>query len=272
MPQEENVSTVNYSGVFLTCVAHEGIICTPMVKNHMLAYVYSGEMAVEHDGQQTHLHKGECFFVKRDHRISTTKRAYEGERFQGIFLTFSRNFLRSFYNAMDKRDVPKHGGRPDEKVIILEPRADIMSVFESLVPYYDRQVHPAPEIIDLKQTEALYALLNADEKFYPILFDFTEPWKIDIMDFLHENYMYDLSLEEIASFTGRSLATFKRDFARVSDLSPQKWLIRRRLEAAYDLLKNDGKKASEVYEEVGFKNLSHFYSAFKRQYGYSPKK
>lgn len=29
-------------------------------------------------------------------------------------------------------------------------------------------------------------------------------------------------MEEIASYTGRSLATFKRDFAKVSDLTPQK--------------------------------------------------
>lgn len=189
-----------------------------------------------------------------------------------MFLNFSRNFLREFYNRMERKDIPGRAAVSGEEIIMIEPRADIMSVFESLVPYYDREIQPTQEIVDLKQTEALYALLNTDQKFYPILFDFTEPWKIDIMDFMQENYMYDLSLEEIAGFTGRSLATFKRDFAKISDLSPQKWLIKRRLEAAYDMLKNEGRKVSDVYEEVGFKNLAHFYSAFKRQYGYSPRK
>jgi hypothetical protein len=32
--------------------------------------------------------------------------------------------------------------------------------------------------------------------------------------------MYDLSLEEMASYTGRSLASFKRDFKKISPLSP----------------------------------------------------
>jgi AraC-like DNA-binding protein len=77
-------------------------------------------------------------------------------------------------------------------------------------------------------------------------------------------------MEQIASFTGRSLATFKRDFKKISNLTPQKWLIKRRLEAAYVKLKDEHKKVQDVYVEVGFKNPSHFSTAFKKQYGMPP--
>ena len=80
----------------------------------------------------------------------------------------------------------------------------------------------------------------------------------------------DLSMEEIASYTGRSLATFKRDFAKVSDLTPQKWLIKRRLEAAHELIKSGKKKVTEACFDVGFKNLSHFSKVYKETYGYAP--
>jgi AraC-like DNA-binding protein len=173
---------------------------------------------------------------------------------------------------MEKKDIPMDASKIDMSIVKIKPRPDITSLFESLIPYYDTSVQPTDEIINLKEQEGVYALLKTDERFYPVLFDFTEPWKIDIMEFLHENYMYELSLEEIASFTGRSLATFKRDFKKISDVPPQKWLIQRRLEAAYDKLQRDKKKASDIYVEVGFKNLSHFYTAFKKQYGFSPKK
>jgi AraC-like DNA-binding protein len=113
-------------------------------------------------------------------------------------------------------------------------------------------------------------VMNTDKNVYASLFDFTEPWKIDVLDFLNENYMYDLSMEEIASYTGRSLAVFKRDFKKVSRLSPQKWLIQKRLEVAHDKIRTDGKKVSDVCFEVGFKNLSHFSTAFKRKYGFPP--
>ncbi len=52
------------------------------------------------------------------------------------------------------------------------------------------------------------------------------------MDFMEQNYTEDLTLEEFASYTGRSLATFKRDFAKVSPLPPQRWIMEHRLEKA----------------------------------------
>ena len=61
--------------------------------------------------------------------------------------------------------------------------------------------------------------------------------------------------------------TFKRDFKKISDLTPEKWLIRKRLEVAYAKMKEGGKKVVDVYAEVGFKNPSHFSTAFKKQYG-----
>lgn len=104
-------------------------------------------------------------------------------------------------------------------------------------------------------TEGLYVLLHTDKNLYASLFDFVEPWKIDILDYLNENYMCDLSMEEIASYTGRSLATFKRDFAKVSELTPQKWIIKRRLEAAHDLIKSGKKKVSEICFDVGIQEF-----------------
>jgi len=82
--------------------------------------------------------------------------------------------------------------------------------------------------------------------------------------------MYDLSIEEIAQYTGRSLATFKRDFKKISELSPQKWLMNKRLNVAYEKIKNKGEKIADVCYNVGFKNRSHFTTAFKKQFGFTP--
>ena len=137
-------------------------------------------------------------------------------------------------------------------------------------PYFNSEKVPAKELMQLKLQEGVYTLLSIDKSFYPALFDFTEPWKIDILDFLEENYMFDLSVEQIAGFTGRSLAAFKRDFKKISTLPPQKWIIEKRLNVASDKIQNENRKISDVYLEVGFKNLSHFSSAYKKQFGMAP--
>lgn len=272
MKQKSQVQTLDYFGIFLSCFTHDNTSCVHATKDHTLVYLYSGEYKVEDGGQTTVIHPGECVFIRRDHRTIMYKNHTEKEQYKGITLTFRRNLLREFYNKLNKNDIPKNVPISQDSVFRIESRPDITSLFQSLTPYFDSKIKPSEQIINLKLQEGIYSLLNASKEFFPILFDFTEPWKIDIIEFMNENYMYELSMEEIASYTGRSLATFKRDFAKISDVTPQKWLINKRLQVAYEKIKNENKKVSDVYVEVGFKNLSHFYSAFKKQYGYSPRK
>ena len=78
-----------------------------------------------------------------------------------------------------------------------------------------------------------------------------------------------MSLEEFALYTGRSLASFKRDFTEISDLSPQKWIIKKRLMKAHELIES-GKSVTDACIETGFKNRSHFSTAFKNNFGYAP--
>jgi AraC-like DNA-binding protein len=269
----EGVKTIKYSGIFLSCFSDNAMKCAPMVKEHYLAYVLSGELELTERGKTTKIHNGECVFIRKDNHVGMTKQPKNGEQFKSIFLSFTRKFLREFYRTLDKNRLSEDAKRQKGSVYKLPAdRPDIKSLFESMTSYLDSGIPPTDELIRLKMQEGVYVLLNTDKNFCTILFDFSEPWKIDILDYMNENYTYDLSLEEIASFTGRSLASFKRDFKKISPLSPEKWLIRKRLEVAHDKIRNDGKKVSDICFEVGFKNLSHFSSAFKRQFGYAPTK
>jgi len=262
----------NYHDVFFSYYFNNERSCTQMITDHMMAYVYSGELILEEGDKTTVVHKGECVFLRRDNRVKMTKQPLGEEQFQGIFMIFKRNFLRDFYQNLEKKVLPLEAEKYKPSVIKLPKAADIESLFQSMLPYFDSDKVPARELMQLKLHEGVYSLLSIDKRFYPALFDFTEPWKIDIMDYLEDNYMFDLSVEQIAGFTGRSLASFKRDFKKISQLSPQRWLIDKRLKVAHDRIHNDSMKVSDVYLEVGFKNLSHFSSAYKKQYGVAPSK
>ena len=179
---------------------------------------------------------------------------------------FTDKFLRSFYNRLNKESLPQDARRSKVSLYRLPSnRPDIVSLFESMTPYFNSGIQPTDELLDfnsgiqptdelleLKMTEGLYILLNTDKNLYASLFDFTDPWKIDIMSFMEQNYTNDLSLEEMANYTGRSLATFKRDFSKVC------------------LILSGTQKVTDICYSVGFKNLSHFSKAYKGLYGCSP--
>jgi len=262
----------NFYDIFFSFYFNNERSCTQMITDHMLVYVYSGELILEEEGRKTFVKKDECVFLRRDNRVSMTKQPKGEEQFQGIFMMFKRNFLRDFYQTMDKKELPLEVEKLKPSVIKLPKTPDIESLFHSMKPYFDSDKEPAKELMQLKLQEGVYSLLSIDKRFYPALFDFTEPWKIDILDYMEENYMFDLSVEQIAGFTGRSLATFKRDFKRISTLTPQKWLMEKRLKVAHDKIHNENRKVSDVYLEVGFKNLSHFSFAYKKQFGMAPSK
>ena len=260
----------NYNDVFFSFYYDDLSGCVHRSREYALNYVYSGEMILDNGKEQIHVRKGECVFIPRDHHITMYKRTYDGERYCGVFLNFTRNFLREMYNKLEQRKIPATTPKLDSGVIKLPKSVEITSLFASMTPYFDPEVKPQDDLMNLKMQEGVLALLHINERFAPLLFDFNEPWKIDIMDFMNRNYMFEFTMDELAHYTGRSLATFKRDFKKVSDLTPEKWLIRKRLEVAYAKMKQGGKKVVDVYAEVGFKNPSHFSTAFKKQYGISP--
>ncbi|WP_352422035.1 AraC family transcriptional regulator [Proteiniphilum sp.] len=268
--QNDAFQTISYSDIFLSCFSERGTHCVHSKPEHVLLYLYSGKQVIEDRNKRITIKAGECAFIRRDHRLTMYKNSKGKELYKGISLVFQRNVLREFYSKMNKSEIPKDITISDKNVFKLNKTPDIESLFQSLTPYFDSNVKPTEGVIHLKLLEGIYALLNNNEMLYPILFDFAEPWKIDLLDFLNDNYMEDLSMEQIASFTGRSLATFKRDFKKISNLTPQKWLIKKRLEMAYIKLKEENKKVLDVCMEVGFKNPSHFSTVFKKQYGVPP--
>lgn len=267
----ERLDVFDCSNVFIASYFTDDRDCAHENREHTLIYIHSGELEIEERGKKTILHEGDCAFMRRDNRMWLEKHGKEGKPYHSILLKFSKAFLREFYQTLNKSELPMESQRKKKSLCVLpNDRPDIRSLFESVIPYFDCKIKPSDEVLRLKMIEGVYVLLHTDKSLYASLFDFVEPWKIDILDYLNENYMYDLSMEEIASYTGRSLATFKRDFSKVTNLTPQKWIIKRRLETAHDLIQTGKKKVSEVCFDVGFKNLSHFSKVYKDMYGTSP--
>ena len=192
----DGINTLRYSDFFLAMYFDGGKSCLHRNHSHVLVYMYSGEMVIDERGKTTRLHKGDCAFIRKDFSVQMTKQAWNGEQFKAIFLMFTPKFLRGFYNRLDRDAIPKDAKRDEISLYKLPSnRPDIVSLFESMTPYFDSNIQPTEELLQLKMIEGIYVLLNTSKNLYASIFDFTDPWKIDILEFLESNYMNDISME-----------------------------------------------------------------------------
>lgn len=239
------------------------------VNEHILAFQLSGETHIFHQQGTFVLKKNRVLLAHRNQFAKTLKVPASDSEYKAISIIFKTEDLKRFATlnniVCDKKYIGKNN-------IILKPDIFLKSYFKSLVPYFEQPEDGNIRMMFSKISEAIELLLNINPEFKNILFDFSEPHKINLEKFMLNNYQYNTPIENFAKLTGRSLASFKRDFAETFDLSPAKWLKEKRLEEAYRLIHQKDKKPSNIYLDLGFESLSHFYTTFKKKYGVTPTK
>lgn len=90
------------------------------------------------------------------------------------------------------------------------------------------------------------------------------------MQFIHENYRKNLSLDEIASQAMLSKSSALNLFRNYLHITPVNYLINYRLKQAALLLSHTEKKVSTISAETGFHNIDYFCKAFKKHYQVTP--
>ena len=148
----KGINTLRYSDIFLAMYSDNGSSCLHRNHSHVLVYMYSGELEIKEHEKVTGLHKGDCAFIRKDFSVQLTKQAYKGEQFKAIFLMFTDKFLRSFYNRLNKESLPQDARRSKVSLYRLPSnRPDIVSLFESMTPYFNSGIQPTDELLELKQ-------------------------------------------------------------------------------------------------------------------------
>lgn len=242
------------------------------VPAHVLIHVLSGRLSVVEADMNHRFQKGDTFFVRRNTLAKFTKYpAANGEPFKSLSIFIRKTFLQDHLKKEGiAYDPPVDHANTYCRVKKLPPSELMNNLFESLRLHFDSGMMLDRELSDIKTREAILILKQLDRPLYVSLFHFTEPGKIDLEDFMCKHFVFNIPLTTFSRMTGRSLSTFKRDFKRIFDDSPSRWLKKKRLEHAYYLIKEKNKAPSDVYLEVGFENLSHFSSSFKEVYGRNP--
>jgi len=91
-----------------------------------------------------------------------------------------------------------------------------------------------------------------------------------VKEFLDDFPQADISLEDLSKLAGLSPYYLTRSFQKTFGLPPHAYQIQARLRVAKQLLRK-GMSISDVAQETGFHDQSHFHRHFKRALGVTPK-
>jgi AraC-like DNA-binding protein len=163
--------------------------------------------------------------------------------------------------------------RTKSPVVELGEHKIIEAYVESIRPYFSSKSKVEDSLIGIKLKELVTILIMEGNK--DILYLLGTIRKGEIVAFekiIEANLNNNLTISELSHLTNYSESSFKRKFKQLYSTSPLAYFRTKRLQKASELLTSSHLSISEICWDCGFETMSHFSSAFKKEYSMSPRK
>ncbi len=239
------------------------------VREHVLCHIVAGELQFTEADAVTLATAGDTILFRRNLLFKCEKRPTPtGKPFKIVFFVLERDFLRN--HAIKGALQSTTTDAIHKPVLFIQPRPPLQGLLNSLYPYIKSGEAMSDVMMVHKLTEAILTLIEQNEGLDRWLFDFGQQGKLDLHDFMEKNFMFNVPMQKFAELTGRSLSTFQRDFHKIFGAKAGSWLLKRRLQAAYESISEKNKKPGEIYLDLGFEDIAHFSRSFKNEFGFNP--
>ena len=244
---------------------------------NLIGIVESGRKRIRYAQSEYTVESGELFLLVPGKHYVENLPASDGPyketclRFDNRQMADALSTLVSLY-GMEIRH--SRSGRPDPTLAHVHVKVwpEMQLFFDSLAPYLDTDyLNQHKELLRLKLAEFAYMVIMHKEyglqhKLLQCIDRLSDPFESIIRNSIFEN----LTIEELAVRTNKSLTSFKNDFQRVFGETPHRWIIKQRLLHARLLVVSTNKAISQIGYECRFDNISHFIKLFKREFGMTP--
>ena len=91
-----------------------------------------------------------------------------------------------------------------------------------------------------------------------------------VVDYINLHYAEPIEMAQLAQVASLSISQFERRFRIVFEQTPSRFLIRYRLTHASQILMRSDNTVSQIAQEVGFYDHSHFTREFQKLFGMAP--
>lgn len=239
---------------------------------HLFSFLLEGEKSVIYGGGTEKITPSHFLFLPSGNCLMSEKTASNGA-YSSVLLFCGHELMGNFFQEYFT-DVPAacQGALTRQPIAI--PYDTYLQGFVTLLKAVPTRNIPATkQLLRLKFKELLLSLCSSHPDLVPYFKALCQEWTEEnqLRQVVYAHVDSQVTIPELAFLCNMSLSTFKRKFFRIFETSPKQWLLQQRMERAAVLLKNDGLKASEIYMQLGYENLSSFIQSFKQHFGTTPK-
>ena len=197
----------------------------------------------------------------------------EGEELcEAVYIYLYPDILHEMY----KDEIPsfldkKEKVSPPKKLVANEL---IEKYINNLYIYFDNPSIIDDELAELKLKELILLLLKSEQylSVRDFLSELFSPAKLKFTSIIENHIFSEISMDDLAFICGKSLSSFKREFTKVYQETPAKYIKNRRLDHAAKLLKTTDRAIATIAYESGFQDPTTFSAAFQSKYNTSASK
>lgn len=150
---------------------------------------------------------------------------------------------------------------------------DVISKFiDSLSFYFENPSLVSEDILELKVKELILLLIQTKnvDSVIELISNLYAPRTTQIKKVIDTHMYSNLSIDDLAKLSNLSLSSFKREFKRIYDNSPQSYINAKKLEKAQALLQNTNLAIGEIAFDIGFNDPQYFTRLFTKNIGITP--
>lgn len=166
-------------------------------QNHTLVFLYGGRLHLRNQcGETLSIESGDGAFIGRDSYSHLYAEPEGNNPCRVLFFSIPREFLCEYYQTLPASDRELSVAELSA-LHRLEQTSDIESLYLSWMPYIQEKQELSDEVLRLKMTETVQALLNTTRKYIPILFDFAGECQMNVFDLLRKPVEREIKWQEL---------------------------------------------------------------------------
>ncbi len=241
-----------------------------ILNKNTFSFLVEGKKEVIFDNSSYAITNDSFLLMKSAHCLMTEKLSLENKSYRSVLLFFSNEAL---YDFIRKYNIVEPDSLEVSSVFSFNYDSFIRRFTMSLLDVIILPKQLMEGLAQVKFEEIMLYLFGIHgASFIYSLINHIDDDSQRFMKTIEGNQLNKLTLKELSFLCNMSISTFKREFEKRYHESPMKWFQDRRLEYAFRLMKEEQKRPSDIYLEVGYESLSSFIQAYKLKYGMTPKR